>query len=194
MRGSQPLHPADGELRGEHAAQPLMFRRVEAEQIARPRTGLLLLRDVRRPGHDETGWPAVGEPLVVGQHRFDVLVPGDEIDLHAERADDGAHAGGLADLPKLRSRVERIAPHVQGQFAALGSCFEATCENTNSSMSLLTSGGFSNPARWATPSSTAIAAPGMASAMAIVSVSGNVASSVPATTRTGVDTCASSAR
>jgi hypothetical protein len=92
-----------------------MFWRVEAEQVARPRAGLLLLGDTReRTWRDEAGWSAVGEPLMVGQHHFDVLVPGDEVDLHPERADDGAHAGGLADLPKLRRRVERVAPHVQG--------------------------------------------------------------------------------
>ncbi len=45
--GFEALDSPDGELRGEHAAQPLVFGRIEAEQVARPRTGLLLLRDVR---------------------------------------------------------------------------------------------------------------------------------------------------
>ena len=77
----QPLHPPDRELGREHAPQPLMLGRVEAEQIAGPRAGLLLLGDRRRAGHDETRWPGVGEPFVVGQHVLDVLVPGDEVDL-----------------------------------------------------------------------------------------------------------------
>ena len=78
-----------------------MLGRVEAEQVARPRAGLLLLGDLRRPGHHETGRARVGEPLVVGQHVLDVLVPGDQVHLHAERVGDRAHALGLADLPQL---------------------------------------------------------------------------------------------
>ena len=95
----EPLHPPDGELGCQHAAQPLMFGRVEAEQVARPRAGLLLLGDLRRAGHDEPGGRRVGEVLVVGQHVLDVLVPGDQVDLHAEGVDDRAHAVGLPDLP-----------------------------------------------------------------------------------------------
>ena len=112
MRGSSRFILRIVNSAGEHAPQPLMLRRVEAQQIACPRAGLLLLGDVRRAGYDETRWPAVGEPLVVGQHILDVLVPGDEEDLHAERVDDGAHAVGLADLAKLWSRIEGVAPHV----------------------------------------------------------------------------------
>ena len=99
---------------------------------------------------------------MVGQHGLDVFVPGDQVHLHAERVGELAHALGLPDLPKLRGRAERIAPHVQRRELR---CVRSVMvrrysRNTNSSMSLLTSGGFSSPARCATPSSTATAASG----------------------------------
>src|ERR1700722_12682848 len=66
--------------------------------------------------------------------------------------------------------------------------------NRNCSTKALTSGGFSKPARWATPSSTRTDEPGMASAIAIASRGGNVTSSAPPTTSTGVVMVPNSAR
>ena len=73
----------------------------------------LLLGRLRHALHREAGRALVGEPLVVRQHGLDVLVPGDQVHLHAERVGEFAHALGLADLPKLRGGAERIAAHVQ---------------------------------------------------------------------------------
>ena len=191
----QPLHPPDGELAGEHAAQPLMLRWVEAEQVARPGYGLLVLGARRRAGQHESGRTAVAEMFVVGQHLLDVFVPGDEVHLHPEGVDDRAHAGGLPGSRGVRaSGRTRCDACAAAAGWAPRSYLDATRGNTNSSMSVLTSGGFSSAARCATPSSTAMAAPGIASAIAIVSVSGNVASSTPATTSTGVVTRPSNAR
>ena len=109
----ETLHPPDGELGCQHAAQPRMFGRVEAEQVTRPRGGLFLFGRLRHALHREARRALVGEPLVVGQHGLDVLVPGDQVHLHAEGVGEFAHALGLADLPKLRGGAERITAHVQ---------------------------------------------------------------------------------
>ena len=97
---------------------------------------------------------------------------------------------GLADVAAARRRVECVAPHVQrwqaGAPAPSHPPFRRYARATNSSMSVLTSGGFSSAARCATPSSTATPRRGSQSAIAIVSATGNVASSAPATTSTGV--------
>ena len=108
----QPLHPPDGELAGEHAAQPLMFGWVEAEQVARPGFGLLVFRHGGRAGQHEPGRTAVAEMFVVGQYLFDVLVPGDEVHLHPEGVDHRAHAGRFPDLAEFGRRVEGVATHV----------------------------------------------------------------------------------
>ena len=60
----QPLDPPDGELRGQHAAQPLVLRRVEAEQVARSRAGRAPPPAVSgAPGMHEPRRPRVGEVL-----------------------------------------------------------------------------------------------------------------------------------
>jgi hypothetical protein len=75
-----------------------MLGRIHAEQISGPCPGLILVGDVFGAGHAEAEWPAVGEPFVVGQHQFDVVVPRHEVDLHAQIAHDRLHAGGFADF------------------------------------------------------------------------------------------------
>ena len=51
---------------------------------------------------------------MVGEHGLDILVPGDQVNLHPEPIADGADALGLPDLAQLRHRVERVTPHVHG--------------------------------------------------------------------------------
>ena len=87
----QPFHSPHRELAGEHPPQPLMWRRVEEEDCRCGRWPVPP-RDRRRAGNDETRWPGVGEPFVVGQHSFDVVVAGDEVHRHAECVGGGDHA------------------------------------------------------------------------------------------------------
>ena len=51
---------------------------------------------------------------MVGEDGLDVLVPGDQVNLHPERIGDGSHTHGLSDVAQFRHRVERVAPHVHG--------------------------------------------------------------------------------
>ena len=127
--GLEAFDPANRELRGEHSAQALMFGWVHAEQVACALRFLFGRGDVRCAWHDEARRPCVREVLVVGEHGLDVVVPGDDEDLHAERVDDGADPCVRTQFAQLGCRVECIAPHVDGGPAwSLGHAIDGTDE------------------------------------------------------------------
>ena len=111
----EPLHPADGELGGEHSAQALMLGRVESQQVARAGAGLLLLGHRWSARQHESRWARVGEVGVVGKHRLDIVVAGDQVDLHAERVGHRLHPCARPDLGELGDRIERVSAHVHGR-------------------------------------------------------------------------------
>ena len=65
------------------------------------------------PGSDEPRWARVGEVLVVGQHRLDVVVAGDQVDLHAEGVDDRLRRRRPRRIsPSSGVGIEGVAAHV----------------------------------------------------------------------------------
>lgn len=109
----QALHPAAGELAGEHAAQPGVPGWVQAQQVAGLGGALFFLGHLGCPGYDEPWRALIGEPLRIGEHRLDVVVAGHQVHRHAEGVDDGAHPLVLADLAEGGDGVEVDTLHVQ---------------------------------------------------------------------------------
>ncbi len=91
------------------------------------RVACLLLGGLRHALHRETRRARVGEPLVVGQHGLDVVVPGDQVDLHAEGAGDSLHArrspGSRRSSGVGSNALRRMC---SGGSSALRSWFDAT--------------------------------------------------------------------
>jgi hypothetical protein len=112
----QPAHPAHGELRGQHPAQPRVLRRVEADQL--PGTQPLRLLPVEHLGPRDLACRAA-EPVGVGQHLADVLVAADEVRGAADRRRDRHHALVVACPAQFVHRVEAVAAHRQRRVRGL---------------------------------------------------------------------------
>ncbi|WP_308015836.1 hypothetical protein [Saccharopolyspora sp. 6M] len=100
----EAAHPADGELGGEHPAQPGVVRRVEREQVAAalpgelPRVAPRAVQVLRAP--------AVAEGVGVAEHAPHVGVPGEQPGGRAERGADPGDPVARAQRGHVRRRVE----------------------------------------------------------------------------------------